>query len=275
MAAFPFPVALGEAVVDGAYAEWDLTTDFYAGLYEAGNPDKTLFAKLYMRYHCATETVYALVLAQEGYPANLNNDDPWIKVTGLGKVASPADMPADGIPPDWAWVYDGPDFVGYEASFSLPEGIYEFEAHITVNGSDQDTASTGRDPKAKFNLECPGPEAIELASFGAAGFGNAIQLTWATYAEYDTLGFHLYRAESLTGPRTRINTALIPSQSMGGPIGATYHFVDSSVRYGVTYHYWLVDVDAFGIATEHDPVTAWTGYSARITFFRPRLATRR
>jgi hypothetical protein len=278
MAAWPDAVALGEADVDGFTTEWDvsgeLSPDFYAWLYEAGNPDKPKFAQLYMRYHCPTETVYALVLAMPGYTPDEDPSEAWIKVYDLGSdPVVDGNSGDDGVPPDFQWVFDGTDLLGYEASFILSgEGWYSFEAHINVDGGD--TASTGR-PPIELLIDCPGSQFIELASFGAAGFGNAIQLTWATYAEYDTLGFNIYRAESLAGLRTKVNSALIPSQSMGGPIGATYHFVDSSVRYGVTYYYWLVDVDAFGVATEHDPVTAWTGYAARITFFRPRLATRR
>jgi C1A family cysteine protease len=100
------------------------------------------------------------------------------------------------------------------------------------------------------------PTAVELGRFEATPQGAAILLEWETASEVDNLGFHLYRAGSPHGPRTRLNDGLIPGQMPGSPIGATYTWQDQQVRPGITYYYWLEDVDIYGDATQHGPVDA-------------------
>ena len=63
-AAPPVPT-FGTAVVDGNIDEWDLINDFFANMHRAGDPDKVVESKLYLRYDCATNTMYALVLTEE------------------------------------------------------------------------------------------------------------------------------------------------------------------------------------------------------------------
>ena len=100
------------------------------------------------------------------------------------------------------------------------------------------------------------PTAIDLVSFTARPRKAAIVLRWETATEIDNLGFNLYRAESPEGERTRLNASLIPSQAPGSPVGAVYTWRDTSVQPGVTYYYWLEDVDLHGHATLHGPVSA-------------------
>jgi subtilisin family serine protease len=101
------------------------------------------------------------------------------------------------------------------------------------------------------------PTSVELARLEANADGGAISLGWETVSEVDNLGFNLYRAKAPDGRRTQLNEGLIPSQvPPGSPEGALYHFVDDSVRPGVTYYYWLEDVDAYGMTTSHGPVSA-------------------
>jgi hypothetical protein len=127
MAAPPVPSS-GVATVDGNYGEWNLANDFFANMVEAGKDDGTLLSKLYLRYDCATETVYALVLAEPGQTIKVENSDGvnnFIKVSsapGNGKIVSSADYPPDGSVPGWGWIglsADGLSAAGWEASAPL------------------------------------------------------------------------------------------------------------------------------------------------------------
>jgi hypothetical protein len=42
-------------------------------------------------------------------------------------------------------------------------------------------------------------------------------------------------------------------------VGGSYEFVDGAVAPGVTYWYWLEDVDIYSAATRHGPVSAAVG----------------
>jgi len=91
---------------------------------------------------------------------------------------------------------------------------------------------------------------IRLDSFEARARGRNIVLTWETGAEIDNAGFIIYRYDGDT--REPISGLIEPK---GSPTaGASYRFVDSKVRPGVTYQYWLVDIDTDGTWTAHGPV---------------------
>ena len=101
------------------------------------------------------------------------------------------------------------------------------------------------------------PTAVELLWFQATGVRRAIKLGWETASEVDNLGFNLYRASALEGPRTKINSALIPTNvPPGSPFGAVYEYTDTTVQGRVTYYYWLEDVDIYGNSTLHGPAQA-------------------
>ena len=136
----------GTAVVDGDYSEWNLATDFAAEMREAGKADKDLLSKLYLRYDCNTQTMYALVLREGSYEAKNSASDAWIKfdsLPGNGKVMD-GNSGNDGTPPDFKWVKDGSTFIGYEASFIIVPGTYteDVEVHIQIKPSR--TSSTGK-----------------------------------------------------------------------------------------------------------------------------------
>ena len=118
------------------------------------------------------------------------------------------------------------------------------------------------------------PTAVELASFIATPDSGAILVEWETVSEVDNRGFNLYRASSPDGVRIQLNAGLIPSQlPPGSPEGAAYQFVDESVRSGITYYYWLEDVDVYGVNTIHGPVSAELSRSTRLFLpDRPRPA---
>jgi hypothetical protein len=135
-------------------------------------------------------------------------------------------------------------------------------------GLDPDVCAPGRDPDVcepgtSADICYPPnsepdetPTAVDLMSFTATPAGNAIRLDWVTVTELDSLGFHLYRANSLHGTLTQLNESLIPCQSLHGPVGAAYTFLDEAVIPGVSYYYWLDDVDVYGVAARHGPVAA-------------------
>lgn len=117
----------------------------------------------------------------------------------------------------------------------------------------------------------PPPSAVDLASFTATAGRQGILVEWETVSEVDNVGFNLYRTDSAEGPRTQLNAGLIRSLlPPGSPEGASYLFVDESVRPGVTYSYWLEDVDVHGISTFHGPVSAELVRVGRLLPSRPR-----
>ena len=84
-------------------------------------------------------------------------------------------------------------------------------------------------------------------------------LLYTSVSELDNRGFNLYRGVSpdVNDPdRRRLNEFLIPSQSQGNPGGFIYTWEDrADLVPGTTYFYWVEDVDTFGSATMHGPVS--------------------
>lgn len=267
-AAYPQPTYVDEAAtppilppsIDGSIDDWDLANDFFANMYLAGG-NTIVLAKLYTRYDCGSGYLYVLVLAEpdvviQVLPSQL--DAHFVKLNNAKKVDG-NDSPPDGTMPDLAWVHDGSPIVGWEAATATiaPAFYTKFNVHTNVVDADlepQTAAVTNR--AIELFLDCTPPSAVELASFTAEVAGPAIQLAWETVSEVDTLGFNLYRATAADGPRTKINAALIESQLPGNPMGAAYSSLDAKAERGVTYYYWLEEVDASGVATLYGPVTA-------------------
>ena len=144
-------------VVDGDPGEWNLASDFFADMYNAGRPTPNwpgfaVLSKLYLRYDCDSHVLYALVLDEsaDGLPAIQSPGDAWIKIYGNGWANNKLiDGTGDGntSPRSFQWVYQTPGnpnspLVGYEACAQLDAGLYaSFEAHLNVAGN---TSSTGR-----------------------------------------------------------------------------------------------------------------------------------
>ncbi|MDY6908257.1 MAG: hypothetical protein SV910_08570, partial [Chloroflexota bacterium] len=153
-AAVPPAPTYGTAAVDGDTGEWDLGDDFFAEMYEAGKTSKPDTSKLYLRYDCESNTLYALVLANDGLLVIVETDESYIKVAGDKKVGDTDGD--DGNPPDFAWVgRDGDRAQGWEASFVLAPGSYdEFYVHTNVDDDGSQTSSTD---KSGITLEitCP------------------------------------------------------------------------------------------------------------------------
>jgi len=157
-------------------------------------------------------------------------------------------------------VTTGPD--GSYRIDGLPPGMYSVEIN-TTNGAIPNVAYEGfTTPSvydftltpglmidtADFGLE-PVITAIELERFNAVVSGNGVALEWITGAEIDNLGFFLYRAPSVDGPRTMVFDSLILADN--GNIGAAYTGFDPNGS--VDDVYFLIDLDNNLVTTEHGP----------------------
>lgn len=85
--------------------------------------------------------------------------------------------------------------------------------------------------------------------FGAWAYGLAqnanVKIEWTTASELNTIGFNLYRRDSVDSPEIRINSELIPGST--DPLtGGNYEYVDQNVEPGKTYYYELEDVETNG-----------------------------
>ena len=157
-------------------------------------------------------------------------------------------------------VTTGPD--GSYRIDGLPPGMYSVEIN-TTNGAIPNVAYEGfTTPSvydftltpglvidtADFGLE-PVITAIELERFNAVVSGDGVALEWITGAEIDNLGFFLYRAPSVDGPRTMVFDSLILADN--GNIGAAYTGFDPNGS--VDDVYFLIDLDNNLVTTEHGP----------------------
>jgi len=74
--------------------------------------------------------------------------------------------------------------------------------------------------------------------------------------EINTWGYHLYRSSD--GDRThaeRATPALILAQGRGSA-GAAYTWADTDIVEGMTYSYWLEEVEIDETTSEYGPVSA-------------------
>jgi hypothetical protein len=242
-------------VVDGNTSDWDLSRDFFADLYRAGDPTKKIEAKLYLRYDCGAGIMYAFVASAGDWPLLAQSGEAWIAINGKSNKVSFV---------SFAWVgqgYDGDSghATGWEASFSIAQGTYALTTH--VNAFDGGESQTSEVADISLVLDCYKTTAVFLNYFTAeravaatARGGSPVTLRWETATEVDNVGFNVYRGLTNGGPWTKLNSGVIPSQvAPGSPVGAAYEWVDSAAPTGAVY-YLLEDVDTHGVITRHGPV---------------------
>ena len=140
----------GTATVDGNPGEWNLGADFFAEMSVPGSTQ----GDLYLRYDCASHTLFALVLAREGHQARQTRpENAYIRIDGTGKLVS-GQSGNDGTPPDFAWVDgDGTLARGFEASGPLAPGTYTIRAHILI-ADDSADGYTPIDSNGSLVIEC-------------------------------------------------------------------------------------------------------------------------
>ncbi|MCB0284222.1 MAG: T9SS type A sorting domain-containing protein [Calditrichaeota bacterium] len=105
---------------------------------------------------------------------------------------------------------------------------------------------------------------VELQSFTAKNFNNAVLLEWSTASELDNQGFEIERSLNKDNGYKVIDSYKYNDALLGA--GTTshsnkYHYVDSEVSVDKTYWYKLVDVDINGTKTIHGPVSVKTEYA--------------
>ena len=115
----------------------------------------------------------------------------------------------------------------------------------------------------------PGPLAITLASFTATRQANGVAVNWVTTAEINTWGFHLYRsADGSRAGAVRVTASLIPGQGRGQG-GAVYSWLDQGAQPGVSYSYWLQEVEVNGTTSEYGPATVSSSPASQHSVFLP------
>jgi hypothetical protein len=149
LAAAPHP-SQGSATVDGNIDDWSLGDDFFADMTDGGNPEMPARAKLYLRYDCETETLFALVLAVGDEKARQDRpDEAYLRIDSSGKIIKPGD--------DFAWVNgDGTLADGWEGSGELAPGSYTMRAHVLI-ADDSADGYTPMDPVGRnvpLVIEC-------------------------------------------------------------------------------------------------------------------------
>jgi SdrD B-like domain len=99
------------------------------------------------------------------------------------------------------------------------------------------------------------PTAISLRSFSASWDGSAMLLRWSTTMELNTFGFRLLRSASgQLGDAIIVTPVLILGEGRGSG-GADYSWRDKSAQPGVTYTYWLQEVEIDGTTNLYGPAS--------------------
>jgi hypothetical protein len=157
-----------------------------------------------------------------------------------------------------------------DTTFTCPEGLRTVQilgfftnasCHLSYTGSPSTSFITG---ESQENPAClwarisdpETPFAVTLNAFEAQWVEDRVLVTWDTTSEIDNLGFNLYRSQSPDQVGELITAQMVPSQAPGSPQGYFYSFDDAAVAPGETYWYTLEDLDLFGTATQHGPVSA-------------------
>lgn len=187
-AANPPEPTYGTATVDGLTGDWDLTNDFFAPMYRAGRAGSSrhpIESNLYVRYDCATETLYVLVLSVNGTNVLLQPDDAFVKLGNSTKLVD-GNYPASVF----RWVgANGNNAQGFEASMPLAPGDYSnLNVHVQVYSDGEAQTSAVADRAIRLLIECdeePPPPDCEEETAWADGPRYTQQGNWATYTPYN------------------------------------------------------------------------------------------
>jgi hypothetical protein len=112
-------------------------------------------------------------------------------------------------------------------------------------------------PTIKTECQSP-PASVELASFTATGHEDYVEIEWITAAEIDNAGFNIHRGINEEGDKSKLNEVMIPAR--GSELeGSIYSFTDYDVTDGITYYYWLEDVNIHGNSEMEGPIRVMAG----------------
>ena len=123
----------------------------------------------------------------------------------------------------------------------------------TTLTDDPDTPAPN-DPTVTFIPPGQGPPtAIQLLSFTARWQGQQVAVHWATGAELDTWGFHVYRSTTRQrSSASRITPAILLAVGRNG--GASYSWIDTPNSQATIYYYWLQEIELDGTIHEYGPI---------------------
>jgi hypothetical protein len=96
---------------------------------------------------------------------------------------------------------------------------------------------------------------VELVSFSAIAGPGVVELRWTTHSETENLGFYVYRSETASGLRKRLNERMIAG-AITSQTRHDYAFKDEDIKDQRAYFYWLTDVAVNGATVTHGPVMA-------------------
>jgi hypothetical protein len=219
----------------------ELPTDGFAPMFTLGgglevNPTCVYIAATTEAPHKITCTSGTLTSGQKytvSFPMKVKDTAPMAGLieTGTCWAGTSGGWIGDPFPDNGSTTDQGPVDVCNQVSVSTTS--YE-RTDWKANNSDSEPTDVGI------------PTAVELISFEATGQSGSILLTWEVGSETETLGYNLYRAASLKGPRTLLTETPIF-------VGEAYEYLDV-VKSRNTFYYWLESVDLSGGTTVYDLV---------------------
>ena len=111
----------------------------------------------------------------------------------------------------------------------------------------------GRGTECSPDIDCE-VLIVTFESISAVAGPDGVSIRWTTASEIDTVGFQVLRE----GPDGRIKRlshvgAMVPGVG-NGIMGGSYEVLDDSTEASRATHYYLVDYDIFGRATQHGTV---------------------
>jgi len=169
--------------------------------------------------------------------------------------SGPEQQPESGFPYT-GYALNTTGWITAPATFNGPTGHWNWSSSTistTVFCTDQPWLSTWSiERNGQLNYSCP--TNVRMAYMDARPtMTGTILITFETAIEIDALGFDIYRVE-VENPEdpVKINDAMIPSRAPGSL--ELYTYIDRTAVKGVTYYYWIVDVDLYGIETFNGPV---------------------
>jgi len=183
VSAAPTTVVQGTAVVDGNKGEWNTTiggADWYSPMCTGNDVVPCTGAEhgdVFLRYDCTAHTLFALMLADRGFPYTPGQANNWIAVGAINHkvVSDGSPFTTNTSPPMWR---DLTTSDGAEAAINKDEngttlvngGTYLINFHIEV--AQTATSGTGF---ISVKLPCP-PSAVTVSSISAENTDSGMNL---------------------------------------------------------------------------------------------------
>jgi hypothetical protein len=173
--------------------------------------------------------------------------------------------PANNVTDGWDTVGQSPDGSGAAGAQGQSTSCNTSANEITVT-----IDNTGRPALANdlnftpFFAGYPDQSGIDLSQFEAAFDVTQDVIKWTTTEERGIKGFHILRADSQSGPYSRISSLI---DAIGDTtIGGIYTYADKNITYTRTYYYKLEVIDSNGASIEtYGPINVLTSTATPTT----------